>query len=77
MGALFGGGNRQRQATTKPTGSAVADDPRPMPDPESPLARRAATEERARISRRSGRVSTDLTMRQRRNEESRSALGSV
>ena len=73
MGGLFGGGRRsQPQTPAKPApkaDSAVADDPRPMPDPESPLARRAATEERARISRRSGRVSTDLTMRQRRRNE--------
>lgn len=78
MGNLFGGGNKKASTTAAPKpGSAVDETPRPMPDPESPLARRAATEERSRISRRSGRVSTDLTMRQRRNEESRSALGSV
>ncbi|SDH08313.1 hypothetical protein [Pelagibacterium luteolum] len=82
MGGLFGGKRRSEPVATpaKPApqpDSALADDPRPMPDPESPAARRAATEERNRVSRRSGRVSTDLTMRQRRQrEQPRSALGS-
>tara|TARA_R100000365_G_C2743414_1_gene72154 strand:- start:1902 stop:2147 length:246 start_codon:yes stop_codon:yes gene_type:complete len=59
MGALFGGGRSQ------PAQERKVEDPRPMPDPASPALRRADVQERGEISRRSGRVSTDLTSRQR------------
>lgn len=68
MGNLFGGG-RAAPATSTP-GSALQNDPRPMPDPYSPIARRRESRTRAEVSQRSGRVSTDLTgaMRRRKDE---------
>lgn len=61
MGALFGGGGNRNPAPVKP--DPVVEDVRPMPDPYSPAAMRAAREEKSRIARRSGRTSTDLTGR--------------
>ncbi len=76
MGGLFGGGgSRSEPRAAKP----AVPDPRPMPDPESPAVRRAEVQKRGEISRRAGRVSTDLTMRQRRRNDAAplSALGSI
>ncbi len=69
MGNLFGGGNRRPAPTTSTPGSALQEDPRPMPDPYSPIARRRESRTRAQVSQRSGRVSTDLTGAQRRRRD--------